>query len=121
MYPGLKIKISAAGLTTERRFGAWIGGSILASLGTFHQMWISRKEVRRERRWHRREALQVKGEKGRVQTSSEGRLLFGVLDLVLFTLWDYESYGAWSYRRLPVSSRLQREVQNKILRNSVVC
>ncbi|KJZ71528.1 Actin-related protein 4 [Hirsutella minnesotensis 3608] len=44
MYPGLKVKIHAAGLTTERRFGAWIGGSILASLGTFHQMWISRKE-----------------------------------------------------------------------------
>jgi actin-related protein 4 len=44
MYPGMKIKIHAAGLTTERRFGAWIGGSILASLGTFHQMWISRKE-----------------------------------------------------------------------------
>lgn len=44
MYPGVKIKIHAAGLTSERRFGAWIGGSILASLGTFHQMWISRKE-----------------------------------------------------------------------------
>lgn len=44
MYPGLRIKIHAAGLTSERRFGAWIGGSILASLGTFHQMWISRKE-----------------------------------------------------------------------------
>ena len=44
MYPGLKIKIHSAGLTSERRFGAWIGGSILASLGTFHQMWISRKE-----------------------------------------------------------------------------
>ncbi|PFH62124.1 hypothetical protein XA68_15085 [Ophiocordyceps unilateralis] len=44
MYPGLKVKLHAAGLTTERRFGAWIGGSILASLGTFHQMWISRKE-----------------------------------------------------------------------------
>jgi actin-related protein 4 len=44
MYPGLKIRIHAAGLTSERRFGAWIGGSILASLGTFHQMWISRKE-----------------------------------------------------------------------------
>ncbi|ROT43599.1 Actin/actin-like protein [Sodiomyces alkalinus F11] len=44
MYPGSKIKIHAAGLTSERRFGAWIGGSILASLGTFHQMWISRKE-----------------------------------------------------------------------------
>ncbi|KAI1502970.1 chromatin remodeling and histone acetyltransferase complexes subunit putative [Biscogniauxia marginata] len=44
IYPGVRIKIHAAGLTTERRFGAWIGGSILASLGTFHQMWISRKE-----------------------------------------------------------------------------
>jgi actin-related protein 4 len=44
MYPGVKIKINAAGLTSERRFGSWIGGSILASLGTFHQMWISRKE-----------------------------------------------------------------------------
>ncbi|KIH91875.1 hypothetical protein SPBR_01582 [Sporothrix brasiliensis 5110] len=44
MWPGVKIKIHAAGLTSERRFGAWIGGSILASLGTFHQMWISRAE-----------------------------------------------------------------------------
>lgn len=44
MYPGVKIKIHSAGLTSERRFGAWIGGSILSSLGTFHQMWISRKE-----------------------------------------------------------------------------
>ncbi|RYP29994.1 hypothetical protein DL767_006477 [Monosporascus sp. MG133] len=44
MYPGMKIKLHAAGLTTERRFGAWIGGSILASLGTFHQMWISKQE-----------------------------------------------------------------------------
>lgn len=44
MYPGLRVKLHAAGLTSERRFGAWIGGSILASLGTFHQMWISRAE-----------------------------------------------------------------------------
>jgi len=44
MYPGLRVKLHAAGLTSERRFGAWIGGSILASLGTFHQMWISRRE-----------------------------------------------------------------------------
>ncbi|KAK3987762.1 actin family [Cladorrhinum sp. PSN332] len=44
LYPGVKIRIHAAGLTSERRFGAWIGGSILASLGTFHQMWISKKE-----------------------------------------------------------------------------
>ena len=44
MFPSSKIKLHAAGLTTERRFGAWIGGSILASLGTFHQMWISKQE-----------------------------------------------------------------------------
>lgn len=44
MFPAMKIKLHAAGLTTERRFGAWIGGSILASLGTFHQMWISKQE-----------------------------------------------------------------------------
>lgn len=44
MFPGAKVKITAAGLSAERKFGAWIGGSILASLGTFHQMWISRKE-----------------------------------------------------------------------------
>lgn len=43
-YPGVKIRINAAGLTSERRFGAWVGGSILGSLGSFHQMWISRKE-----------------------------------------------------------------------------
>lgn len=43
-YPGARIKIQAAGLTQERRFGSWIGGSILGSLGTFHQMWISKKE-----------------------------------------------------------------------------
>ncbi|KUJ24644.1 Actin/actin-like protein [Mollisia scopiformis] len=44
MYPSARIKIQAAGLTAERRFGSWIGGSILGSLGTFHQMWISKKE-----------------------------------------------------------------------------
>jgi actin-related protein 4 len=44
MFPGARIKIQAAGLTAERRFGSWIGGSILGSLGTFHQMWISKKE-----------------------------------------------------------------------------
>jgi len=30
--------------TTERLFSPWIGGSILSSLGTFHQMWISKKD-----------------------------------------------------------------------------
>lgn len=44
MYPGTRIRLHAAGLSTERRFGSWIGGSILGSLGSFHQMWISKQE-----------------------------------------------------------------------------
>lgn len=32
----------------ERRFGPWIGGSILASLGTFQQMWVSKQEYEEE-------------------------------------------------------------------------
>ena len=44
LYPGTRVKLHAAGNVAERKFGGWIGGSILASLGTFHQMWISRKE-----------------------------------------------------------------------------
>jgi actin-related protein len=34
----------AANGNQERRFGSWIGGSILASLGSFQQMWISKQE-----------------------------------------------------------------------------
>ena len=44
LYPGGKVRISASGISAEKRFGSWIGGSIVASLGTFHQMWISKKE-----------------------------------------------------------------------------
>ena len=44
MYPSTRNRVHAAGMLVERRFGSWIGGSILASLGTFHQMWISKKE-----------------------------------------------------------------------------
>ncbi len=40
----MRLKIIAPSGTTERRFSSWIGGSILASLGTFQQMWISRQE-----------------------------------------------------------------------------
>jgi actin-related protein len=28
----------------ERRFGVWIGGSILASLGSFQQMWLTKAQ-----------------------------------------------------------------------------
>lgn len=44
MFPSAKVKLHAAGNTAERRYGAWIGGSILGSLGTFHQLWISSRE-----------------------------------------------------------------------------
>jgi len=37
-------KLQAAGVALERKYGAWLGGSILASLGTFQQLWISREE-----------------------------------------------------------------------------
>lgn len=37
-------KVHAAGNPIERKFGGWLGGSILASLGTFHQLWISKEE-----------------------------------------------------------------------------
>jgi len=39
--PTMKIKIIAP---PERQYSAWIGGSILASLSTFQQMWISKEE-----------------------------------------------------------------------------
>jgi len=41
--PGVKVRMMANG-TNERHLSAWLGGSILASLGTFHEMWISKKE-----------------------------------------------------------------------------
>ena len=39
--PTMKIKIIAP---PERKYSVWIGGSILASLSTFQQMWISTSE-----------------------------------------------------------------------------
>ncbi|KAI4129565.1 MAG: hypothetical protein LQ347_003732, partial [Umbilicaria vellea] len=80
LYPGPRVRITAPGNTVERRFASWIGGSILASLGTFHQvrllpvMFLSmlwddllilrldvdlEKRVRRTWGWHCREEVQV--------------------------------------------------------------
>lgn len=45
--PGLgnaKPKIEAPGNLVARKYSSWLGGSILASLGTFHQLWIGREE-----------------------------------------------------------------------------
>ncbi|XP_052896350.1 actin-like protein 6A [Anopheles moucheti] len=39
-----RLKMISANGSVERRFGAWIGGSILGSIGTFQQMWISSQE-----------------------------------------------------------------------------
>jgi len=42
LAPGsMKIKVVAP---PERKYSVWIGGSILASLSTFQQMWISKQE-----------------------------------------------------------------------------
>ncbi|OAF65697.1 Actin-like protein 4, partial [Intoshia linei] len=40
-----KIKLlSTNNIPSEKRFSSWVGGSILASLGSFQQMWISKEE-----------------------------------------------------------------------------
>lgn len=41
--PSMRLKLISSA-PTERRFNPWIGGSILASLGSFQQMWISKQE-----------------------------------------------------------------------------
>jgi actin-related protein len=40
----VRVKLVQNTSAIERRFSPWIGGSILASLGTFQQMWISKQE-----------------------------------------------------------------------------
>ncbi|TKC52088.1 hypothetical protein EI555_021274 [Monodon monoceros] len=42
--PSMRLKLIANNTTVEQRFSSWIGGSILASLGTFQQMLISKQE-----------------------------------------------------------------------------
>ena len=37
----MKVKVVAP---PERKYSVWIGGSILSSLSTFQQMWISKAE-----------------------------------------------------------------------------
>ena len=41
LTPTMKIKVVAP---PERKYSVWIGGSILSSLSTFQQMWISKAE-----------------------------------------------------------------------------
>lgn len=41
--PGWRVKMLSPG-RQERAIASWLGGSILGSLGTFHEMWISKAE-----------------------------------------------------------------------------
>ncbi|KAI9699837.1 MAG: NuA4 histone acetyltransferase subunit [Bogoriella megaspora] len=44
LFPGPRVRLSAPGNSAERKFASWIGASILGSLGSFHQLWISKAE-----------------------------------------------------------------------------
>ena len=44
MNQNIRLKLITHPSTTERKFSTWIGGSILSSLGTFHQLWLSKQE-----------------------------------------------------------------------------
>eukprot|EP00492_Amphilonche_elongata_P000597 TRINITY_DN1345_c0_g1_i1.p1 TRINITY_DN1345_c0_g1~~TRINITY_DN1345_c0_g1_i1.p1 ORF type:complete len:386 (-),score=73.34 TRINITY_DN1345_c0_g1_i1:263-1420(-) len=46
----IKVKIVAP---PERKYSVWIGGSILSSLSTFQEMWISKDEYDESGPWHR--------------------------------------------------------------------
>ena len=39
-----KVKLTPPTSSSETRFAVWTGGSVLGSLGSFHQMWYSKAE-----------------------------------------------------------------------------
>lgn len=41
---GIKCRVNVPTTSAESLFATWVGGSVLSSLGTFHQMWVSRTE-----------------------------------------------------------------------------
>ncbi|VDL93246.1 unnamed protein product [Schistocephalus solidus] len=43
-FQSMRLKVNFPSSLPERRFSSWVGGSILGSLGTFQQMWISKHE-----------------------------------------------------------------------------
>ncbi len=42
--PGMKVKMFSANTNAEKGLTAWLGGSIVGSLGSFHEIWVSKKE-----------------------------------------------------------------------------
>jgi hypothetical protein len=44
LMPSQKIKIHSPTIPFEKKYAPWLGGSVLASLGTFHQLWVTKDE-----------------------------------------------------------------------------
>lgn len=44
VFNNQRVKVHSPANTVERKFASWLGGSMLGSLGTFHQLWISQDE-----------------------------------------------------------------------------
>lgn len=42
--PALKFRVLTTGHLRERQYQSWLGGSILTSLGSFHQLWVGKRE-----------------------------------------------------------------------------
>jgi actin-like protein 6A len=42
--PSVKVRILSQNSNSERILSSWLGGSIVASLGSLHEMWVSKKE-----------------------------------------------------------------------------
>src|SRR5271167_3440435 len=66
----MKIKIIAP---PERKYSVWIGGSILASLSTFQQMWISKQEYDESG-----PSIVYRYDMSRIQANSKEMLLSGL-------------------------------------------
>ena len=43
-YSPSKLRFSLLGSGYEKKFTSWVGGSVLSSLGTFQQMWVTTKD-----------------------------------------------------------------------------
>lgn len=41
-----RVRVQIGPSTQERRFGPWIGGSVLSSLSTFQQLWLTKQEYK---------------------------------------------------------------------------
>jgi actin-like protein 6A len=46
VHNSFKVRVFSAPSAAEKMYGPWIGGSILGSLGTFQQMWVSQAEYK---------------------------------------------------------------------------